>query len=286
MLAGQSEKEEKTASPEVSIQTLTTNSNLAPKHLEASAVNSLRRRRTIIRSDACDEIENSPLYLDPQARPVDSSHKLHKSPKAIKYPKVNASFPRIVPSNKIHPKQLSKPKKLNPTLSKPPMAQSPVFLKCKVKKTLSPIESIDEDLENFNKAQKTTDLDIQLRRLQLQSFSMSSSSSDSERRPSFSSDNYGQSLTEYCNFDEKKVVKVAPHIRRKDVICDTVDAWSREQEGHVNAELPRCKPLIFGGTYPIDLPYRGRNCENVKGWNNTPKTFQIDAPICFESEEL
>ena len=285
MLAGQSEKEEKTASPEVSIHTLTLNSNLGPENLEAFAVNSLRRRRTIIRSDAC-ELENPPLYLEPQAHFVASSHKLHKSPKAIKYPKVTAAFPKIIPNNKIHPKELPKPKKVNPSLSKPPMAQPPVFFKCKVKKKLSPRESIDEEIENLNRVQKTTDLDIQLRRLQLQSFSMSSSSSDSERRPSLSSDNFGQSLTEYCNFDEKKVVKVTPHIRRKDVICDTVDAWSRGHEGHVNAELSRCKPLIFGGTYPIDLPFRGRNYENIQGGKYFPKTFQIDAPTCFESEEL
>ena len=289
MLAGQSGKEEKSSTPEVSIQTLIPNSILDPTYSqEAFGVNSLRRRRTIIRSEACDETNDLPLYLEPQAHPVDDSHTLQKLSKTITYPKVTSSYPRILPSNKIHPKEMSKPMKVNPSLSRPPPAHSPIFLKCKFKKKLSSRDIIDQDLENLDTVKaKTTDLDIQLRRLKLESFSMSTSSSlDSKRRPSLPSDNVGQSMTQYCSFYKKKIVKVAPHIRRKDVICDTVDAWSLGHDGCANAKISRCKPLIFGGTYPIDFPFKGKNFKNIGDKNDSLKTFQIDAPINYESEEL
>lgn len=277
MLAGQSEKDEKSTAQEVSIETLTSNSN--PDHLEAE--NMLRRRRIINRTETRNELEYSPSNLDTQTRVNNSTHKFEKSPKTIKYPKIMSSYPKILPSNKIHPQEMTKSKKSNSNNSKPPLAHAPIFLKCNVTKKLSPRKIIDRDLPL-----KTTDLDIQLKRLKFEAFSMSSSSSDSERRPSFPSDNVGQSLNQYCNFDEKKIVKVAPHIRRKDVICDTVDAWSRGHDAQVNNDLSRCKPLVFGGTYPIDFPLRNRNHEKLSGTIYSPQTFQIDAPMSYESEEL
>lgn len=272
MLAGQSEKDEKSSSStqEVSIETLN-HSNSNPEHLDVFAENSLRRRRIIINESKREFQLDNKIRLNNTSSQKNSE----KSPKIMKYPKIMSSYPKLLLSsnNKIHPhEELPRAKKLTNLNSKPPLAKAPVFLKCNIKKKLSPND-------NNNSESPTTDLDIQLRRLKFKSFSMSSSSSDSERRSSLTIDNnVGQSLTQYCNFDEKKIVKVAPHIRRKDVICDTVDAWSRGPE----TDLSRSKPLIFGGTYPIDFPLR----TNHRGTIYTPKTFQIDAPEHYVSEEL
>lgn len=84
-----------------------------------------------------------------------------------------------------------------------------------------------------------------------------------------------QSLREFCNFEEKKVVRVAPHIRRKDVICDTVDAWS-SQGSNQSPEMTRYKQLIFNGTYPIDFPLSNRY---THGRRPTNVPFNIDDPI-------
>ncbi|KAJ8680007.1 hypothetical protein QAD02_015794 [Eretmocerus hayati] len=124
--------------------------------------------------------------------------------------------------------------KLNAFALKPP----PVFLKCTPKS-----KSASEDFIS-----KTTDLDIQFGKMRVVNESPHETSVEKEKVK-------GQTLTQYCNFDEKKVVKVAPHVRRKDVICDTVDAWSRQQS---LSSPGKYRPLIFGGTFPIDAPLTNR----------------------------
>lgn len=239
---GQSEKEEeKPATPEVS------NPALSPSCTPSK--NALRRRKTATKAQP----KQTPVL--PFCRD-DVSTSLER--KSIKYPNILA--------DKAPPK-MGKPL---PKLTKPPPLQSAVFLKCDTKRE-------DKDKMGPSEGPKvTTDLDVQLRRLKLTALGMSSSSSDSERRPSSASEDTGQSLGQYCNFDEKKVVKVAPHIRRKDVICDTVDAWSKDTVVGDNA---RYKPLVFGGTYPIDLPLDAVRNKSVA---LARKTYDIDAPFCCE----
>lgn len=210
--AGQSEKEERPATPEVSSPSLDLSCNL-----DSSAQNLLRRRKT----SASLVAEKSPLFC--------------------KYPKVTATYPSLSSSSTKHRKPL-------PKLTKPPSSKPPVFLKCKPRNKFNQEETEKEE-ESDDGGALQTDLDIHLRKLKLESLGVSSSSSDSDRLATRS-----QSLTQYCNFEEKKVVKVAPHIRRKDVICDTVDAWSRDWD----VSRRDYKPLIFGGTYPIDLPLKQR----------------------------
>lgn len=130
----------------------------------------------------------------------------------------------------------------------------------------------------------TTDLDIQFGKLRSDRLKPRQTKI-SGKSVSFDK---SQSLTQYCNFDEKKIVKVAPHIRKKDVICDTVDVWSRIDR--IEAALvrkKRFKPLIFGGTYPIDAPFASRptNFKVFKVHKSSlvqPKyrsTFRIDEEV-------
>jgi hypothetical protein len=85
--------------------------------------------------------------------------------------------------------------------------------------------------------------------------------------------------------------------KKSDVICDTVDAWSSSRSGKLFLNLKQSlfghtnrterimliggsKPLVFGGTYPIDVPLE-RNIEetvNKSDKHVSPQTFDIDAP--------
>lgn len=201
------------------------------------------------------------------------------------YPKLTMSYPKILP-NKIHTKDIKKPRRVDPIFLKPPCSQPPVFLKCKVKKK-NPSENKEEitpdrpDEENLSASSQTTDLDIQFSKLKLESLLAPDLSSEvKESHIAFNSE--AQTLKQYCNFEEKKVMRVAPHIRRKDVICDTVDAWSYDSTGQNISESSRYKPLIFGGTYPIDLPlrFRNNNCliDDTSTKDGTSLTYDIDMP--------
>lgn len=188
-----------------------------------------------------------------------------KSPSSkFKYPRVNSKYPIIPPIN-------SQIQSNEPTNSKTitcasPRQQSAMFLKCPLNR-----QSFTEK-EAPERNRKTTDLDIQFQQMKLENLS-----TITEENPRKKFDNSGsQSLIQYCNFDEKKVVKVAPHIRRKDVICDTVDVWSRQSDTSL-----RYRPLIFGGTFPIDAPFTTNaisESDKKLFSKQTPKTFIIDSP--------
>lgn len=202
------------------------------------------------------------------------------------YPKLTMSYPKIPPNNKGYLKDIKKSKRVDPIFFKPPCSQPPVFLKCKIKKK-NPSEDKEEtapdrpDERNLSAVSQTTDLDIQFSKLKLESLLAPDLSSETkESHVTFNSK--AQTLKQYCNFEEKKVMRVAPHIRRKDVICDTVDAWSYDSTGQNITESSRYKPLVFGGTYPIDLPLRFRNnnrlTDDTSAKDNTSLTYDIDMP--------
>lgn len=203
-----------------------------------------------------------------------------------KYPKLTTNYPKILQNEKICSKNIRKSRRIDPIFLKPPCSQPPVFLKCKIKKNSSSENRIKTDSakpneNNLSALSQTTDLDIQFSRMQLESLVMSDLSSGAKK----SSDMFNsevQTLKQYCNFEEKKVMRVAPHIRRKDVICDTVDAWSCDSTGQNISDSSRYKPLIFGGTYPIDLPLRFRNHNRLPKVTSTKKnislTYDIDVP--------
>lgn len=85
--------------------------------------------------------------------------------------------------------------------------------------------------------------------------------------------------------------------KKSDVICDTVDAWSNSRSGKLLLNLKQSlfghmnrtermlliggsKPIVFGGTYPIDMPLERNVEETVNKCDKhvSPQTFDIDAP--------
>lgn len=296
---GQAEKEEKTPTVEVSNYMLTADSNLGPPEwsLDDTNVSSLRQRKVLTNSDRCNTSQspesNTSIYTHTSPtsnlyRSTNLDEKYVKSRKLIAYPKITAAYPRIVSNNKIHPKDVNKIKKLDGRYVKPPSSQPPVFLRCKVKKKTDSNDDreLDDVDESSLTSSATTDLDIQFGKINCDSFSKLRSYS--RREASIPCKSQTQSLQQYCNFDEKTVTRIAPQIRRKDVICDTVDAWSHSKSSRNSTEWRGYKPLIFGGTYPIDLPVRSGNelCltefEGVPVKKLLPKTYDIDAPTDCE----
>ncbi|XP_036143891.1 uncharacterized protein LOC105832660 isoform X2 [Monomorium pharaonis] len=285
----EAEREDKTPTPEVSNCGLVSDNILdfegSP---DAIGINSLRRRNVSVKSNPCiasafddNTPGNVPTFFNLSGSNLDV--KIPNSRR--KYPKLTTSYPKILP-NKVHPKDIRKPRRIEPMFSKPPCSQPPVFLKCKIKKK-NPSEDKEEiaperlDEGNLFTSLQTTDLDIQFSKLKLESLLAPDLSSEvKESNVSFNSQ--AQTLKQYCNFEEKKVMRVAPHIRRKDVICDTVDAWSYDSTGQNISESSRYKPLVFGGTYPIDLPLRFRNShrviDEISTKDNTSLTYDIDMP--------
>ncbi|KAL3278662.1 hypothetical protein HHI36_016198, partial [Cryptolaemus montrouzieri] len=108
------------------------------------------------------------------------------------------------------------------------------------------------------------------------------------------------------DFDaEFKMSKFGKHRHKHDIIVDTVDAWSKKNGKNMFTNIRNSlfksnsdkeivyKPLIFGGTFPIDLPMKQdaktdkTNTGNKSPLNMTPKvreygpakTFDIDQPI-------
>ncbi|XP_043669311.1 uncharacterized protein LOC122629675 isoform X2 [Vespula pensylvanica] len=264
----EAEREEKTSTPEVSNYTLTLGNNLNSEWpLDGKNNSTLRRRKVLTTLDSCASSETSDLDSISQYNSTmlsrfhtlaNSEVNVEKSKKFIKYPKVSTTYPKLLHDNKTHLKDIQKSKKINPKYVKPPSSQPPVFLKCKVKKKTI----VDTNEEASNQKIKTnlqkTDLDIQFDMAQFHPFndpSDSLSESKNINNNNNNNNNNGQTLKQYCTFEEKKVVRVAPHIRRKDVICDTVDAWSYSD----SKDLSLYKPLIFRGTYPIDVPISSEN---------------------------
>ncbi|XP_076233217.1 endoplasmic reticulum export factor secretory 16 isoform X2 [Calliopsis andreniformis] len=292
----ETEKEEKTPTPEVSNRTLTPDSNLNPEwSLDDINVSSLRRRKVLIDSDPCvaphssdSNISTSTSMSSNPYRSTNSSDKFMKPQKLVTYPKITATYPRILSNNKIHPKDVKKIKKLDGRYVKPPSSQQPVFLKCQVKKKSDDDKKIisDEIENNSISSSTTTDLDIQFREVDIESFTKFHSHFDNKTFALTESES--QTLKQYCNFEEKKVMRVAPHVRRKDVICDTVDAWSYSNSSENSSVSCRYKPLVFGGTYPIDLPVNlGSNLQlmefkDVSNEKSILKTYDIDEPTTCE----
>lgn len=84
--------------------------------------------------------------------------------------------------------------------------------------------------------------------------------------------------------------------KKSDVICDTVDAWSNSRSGKLFLNLKQSlfghmnhtekmliggnRPLVFGGTYPIDVPLERNVEETVSNSDKgvSAQTFDIDAP--------
>lgn len=85
--------------------------------------------------------------------------------------------------------------------------------------------------------------------------------------------------------------------KKSDIICDTVDAWSSSCSGKLFLNLKQSlfghmnrtesmllvggsKPLVFGGTYPIDMPLEGNVKKTVGEIDEevSLQTYDIDAP--------
>lgn len=307
------EREEKTPTPEVSNRGLAADNNFDPVGSpDAIAVSALRRRNVSAKLNPCverratsDDIADSSLtFHDLSAGANLEVRAPRDSRKSIKYPKLIASYPKIPPNpNKNHPRDVRRsPRRTDVAFSKPPCSQPSIFLKCKVKKQIPSEEKAEaasddddddddhqsDDLRTSGAVSQTTDLDIQLSNLKLESLIASGSSAAKLAKKVRDV----QTLEQYCNFDEKKVMRVAPHIRRKDVICDTVDAWSHDNDMSDTSGSPEYKPLVFGGTYPIDLPLRFTNDRQTaeegreEGVSPVKKsvslTYDIDVPIKCE----
>lgn len=285
MLAHQAEREDKTPTPEVSNYGLTTDNNL---DLEGSSnvagISSLRRRNVPAKLNACNASAFNDNTLDSVSAFFDLSNdnpevKVQNPRK--RYPKLTANYPKIPENNRVHSKDIKKSQCTDPIFLKPPSAQPPVFLKCKIKKRYPSEDDSEETVSctsDENSPSQTTDLDIQFSKLKLESLIRSDLSSET-KKSSAGSHGEEQTLKQYCNFEEKKVMRVAPHIRRKDVICDTVDAWSNDTGRNIS-ESPKYKPLVFGGTYPIDLPLQNSNrlTEKTFAKKNMSLTYDIDIP--------
>lgn len=281
----QTEREDKTPTPEVSNCGFISDNILDFKgSSEVAGINLLRRRRNVSvksHSYVASAFNDNDNTSDKVSTIFDLSRdNLNVKPKNFnkKYPKLNADYPKILQNDKTCPKDIKKLRRTEPIFLKPPCSQPPVFLKCKIKKN-SPSEDREEivpDEKNLSASSQTTDLDIQFSKLQLESLVTSDLSSETKKNHN----SRVQTLKQYCNFEEKKVMRVAPHIRRKDVICDTVDAWSYDSTGQNISKSSRYKPLIFGGTYPIDLPLRNNNrlSEDTFAKENTSLTYDIDLP--------
>lgn len=299
VLAHRKEREEKTPTPEVSNCGLIPDNNLDPvSSLDAIAVSALRRRNVSVISNPCvasamndNTADSIPTFFDLSVG-VNLEVKASRDSR-IKYPKLTASYPKIPPNpEKIHPRDIRRSSRhIDAAFSKPPCSQPPVFLKCK-KKILS--EGKVDDQPDDRISSQTTDLDIQFSKLKLESLVMlDSSAAKVAKKVRDATSANAQTLKQYCNFEEKKVMRVAPHIRRKDVICDTVDAWSCDNAMSNTCESSRYKPLVFGGTYPIDSPLRFRNNQTAEAGRaegrsvfsakkNISLTYDIDVPTKCE----
>lgn len=306
VLTHQKEREDKTPTPEVSNCGLALDNNPEPVgSLDTTAVSTLRRRNVPARSNpyvvsAMDDniTDSAPTFFDLSTGVNFEVKAARDSRKCIKYPKVSASYPEILRnSEKISPRDIKRSGRTDAAFSKPPCSQSPVFLKCKIKEKIPSEDKMgggaaadDQSDDQIPAVSQTTDLDIQFSKLEFESFIVSDSPAKNVRDDTSDDGTNAQTLKQYCDFEEKKLIRVAPHIHRKDVICDTVDAWSYDNAMSNNTfESFKRKPLVFGGTYPIDVPLRFRNdhCRQTAGERggatsfakkNVSLTYDIDVP--------
>lgn len=279
----QSEKEETQTTPEVSNpkgDTSVEKETMLCK--DETNVGKVRRRKFAQSEENLEHTKNNSTT---------ESSISETSSKTMRYPKISASYPKIVGNTKHESSTIPRSRKIDTKLLKPPSSKPPIFLKCKPKPKRSSSEDTDEEIEPISQDVEsiTTDLDIQFQNMNFESIAPASISPfDNPRKNQQIKNNPkdSQSFQQYCDFDEKKIVRIAPHIRRKDVICDTVDAWSIVHDEKSNAETSHYKPLIFGGSFPIDAPYGSEtSTESIIKRNNViiqkhiSKTFDIDCPI-------
>jgi len=166
MLAHQTEREDKTPTPEVSNYGLTTDNNLDFEgSSNVASISSLRRRNVPVKSNQCIAFAFNNYTLNSVSASFDLSSDSPevKVPNSRKrYPKLTASYPKILQSNKIHSKDMKKRTDSIPL--KPPCSQPLMFLKCKIKKKYPSEDDGEETISctsNENNLLQTTDLDIQ-----------------------------------------------------------------------------------------------------------------------------
>lgn len=250
-------------------------------------VSSLRRRNVSVTSNSHIALSPNNNISNCAYRSLDQftgDNEALKVQNLRKYPKLTMSYPKILQNDKVYLKDIKRTKHTSPIFLKPPYSQPPVFLKCKIKNPSGNKEIISDKSDEINTSvSQTTDLDIQFSKFKLESVLAPDLSLETKKNNTIRNSN-AQTLKQYCNFEEKKVMRVAPHIRRKDVICDTVDAWSHDSFRHNIPESSKYKPLVFGGTYPIDVPLRhGNSNDLIQDRNNLIKkdvsfTYDIDIP--------
>ncbi|RLU21248.1 hypothetical protein DMN91_005621 [Ooceraea biroi] len=287
------EREDKTPTPEVSNYGLISDNDLdLGESPDAIGVSSLRRRNVSAKSSVFnDNMPNVPTFFDLSGGILET--KDQNSCKSFKYPKLTASYPKILQNERVHPRNIKKPKPAGSTLSKPPCSQPPVFLKCKIKKQ-SPSEGVQEatpgqPVYDTLASSQTTDLDIQFSKLKLESFIAQNVTTEAKAASHVISSSEAQTLKQYCNFEEKKVMRVAPHIRRKDVICDTVDAWSYDSSTGQNdvSELSRYKPLLVQPTISM-APSSGKQYDPLEELDalDTPRSNAKSATEMKKTEKM
>lgn len=107
----------------------------------------------------------------------------------------------------------------------------------------------------------------------------------------YSHTNFSLAKNVVDNITLDKLIK-RPLIRKHDIINDTVDVWaeksicSYDDVNIVSKQNVSYKPLIFGGTYPIDEPtgvqIRRPNKTSAIQSEIKKKTFNIDRPISLD----
>lgn len=271
-------KENKAASTNVSTQISASKHNSTNESsLDASMTplpsNTIRRRKINSKIETINREFNDTNY----------ENNIEKPKKIIRYPKLTTNYPNINDIKKLSP---NKVKKIDGRYIKPPSIYPPEFKMCKPKLKMSSKKSTEMESKKIlldKNINNPSDLDIQFSQLSIDYFKNSASRlSDTIDSIPEKLNNSSKTFQEYCNFEEKKFVRVAPHIRRKDVICDTVDAWAADDQQDIKVGAHRYKPIIFDGTFNIDAPMKNtdkNSSHNKYTVKHISKTFDIDAPI-------
>lgn len=103
----------------------------------------------------------------------------------------------------------------------------------------------------------------------------------------YSRTNFSLAKNVVDNITLDKLIK-SPLIRKHDIINDTVDVWaeksicSYDDVNIVSKQNVSYKPLIFGGTYPIDEPTGVQIRRSAVQPQIKSKTFNIDRPISLD----
>lgn len=228
-----------------------------------SELPSLRHRRPLKKSETLSDRERESEYIleGPLKGHTSSDTKLN----------INKSCPR---------KFLETTHESGKNVLPNQICQTPVLRKSVVKKRLTSIDITQDIDEKYNDTGGPTDLDIQFQTMNIRS--LTKSIFDGEKVGNGIVGSGSKSREPSRIFDNQRLLKIAPHTRRKDVICDTVDAWSNEREENVDLKIRKYKPLVFGGTYPIDVPFTSRlSRDDTETRTSVPKTFQVDEALDF-----